>query len=122
MSMILISHDIGLIAEMSDRVAVMYAGQIVEEADVFTLFAHPMHPYTRLLIAATPGLQGDPKVPLQAIPGAVPVDYPNMKGCRFAPRCPWRSKVCTLPQMMRRFTGDHLVRCGMIMDKESTLS
>lgn len=85
-AIILITHDLGVIAEMADRVAVMYAGQIVEQAPVKTLFAQPRHPYTQGLLASIPVL-GDVKERLDAIPGTVPnlVDLPP--GCHFAPRC-----------------------------------
>ena len=112
MSMILITHDIGLIAEMSDRVVVMYAGQIIEEADVFALFARPAHPYTRMLIDATPGIMDTPDRQLHAIPGSVPENYSNMTGCRFAARCPYYTPACDQPQSLRDVGDGHLVRCG----------
>jgi peptide/nickel transport system ATP-binding protein len=85
-SIILITHDLGIVAEMCERVAVMYAGRIVEETDVRTLFRDPQHPYTRGLIGSVPVL-GQVKSELEVIPGSVPnlVDLPP--GCRFAPRC-----------------------------------
>jgi oligopeptide/dipeptide ABC transporter ATP-binding protein len=85
-AIILITHDLGVVAEMCDRVAVMYAGEIVEHTDVGTLFRDPLHPYTRGLIGSIP-VVGDAKEQLAVIPGAVPnlIDLP--KGCRFAPRC-----------------------------------
>ncbi len=111
MSMLLISHDIGLIAEMSDRVAVMYAGQIIEQADVFELFANPLHPYTQMLIAATPAVIGDAGRELKAIPGSVPEDYSHMSGCRFADRCPRHSALCDTPHFLTDAGDAHLVRC-----------
>jgi len=85
-SIILITHDLGIVAEMCERVAVMYAGRIVEETDVRTLFRNPQHPYTRGLIGSVPVL-GQVKSELEVIPGSVPnlIDLPP--GCRFAPRC-----------------------------------
>ncbi|MFV1971408.1 MAG: ABC transporter ATP-binding protein [Acidimicrobiia bacterium] len=85
-AVILITHDLGVIAEMADRVAVMYAGEIVEETDVSTLFNRPQHPYTQGLLASIPVL-GAPKDELATIPGVVPslIDLPQ--GCRFAARC-----------------------------------
>jgi oligopeptide/dipeptide ABC transporter ATP-binding protein len=85
-AIILITHDLGVVAEMCDRVAVMYAGEIVEQADVATLFRHARHPYTRGLIGSIP-VVGDVREELSVIPGNVPnlIDLP--KGCRFAPRC-----------------------------------
>jgi oligopeptide/dipeptide ABC transporter ATP-binding protein len=85
-AIILITHDLGVVAEMCDRVAVMYAGEIVEQASVRNLFADPQHPYTRGLIGSVPTL-GDVRDELATIPGSVPnlIDLPP--GCRFAPRC-----------------------------------
>ena len=85
-AIILITHDLGVVAEMCDRVAVMYAGEIVEHADVTTLFRSPCHPYTRGLIGSLPVL-GVERDELAVIQGSVPnlIDLP--KGCRFAPRC-----------------------------------
>jgi len=85
-AVILITHDLGVVAETCDRVAVMYAGEIVEQTDVTTLFRRPRHPYTRGLIGSIP-VVGDLREELSVIPGNVPnlIDLP--KGCRFAPRC-----------------------------------
>jgi oligopeptide/dipeptide ABC transporter ATP-binding protein len=85
-AIILITHDLGVVAEMCDRVAVMYAGEIVEQTDVHSLFAHPRHPYTQGLIGSVPSL-GQVKAELDTIPGSVPnlIDLPP--ACRFAPRC-----------------------------------
>jgi oligopeptide/dipeptide ABC transporter ATP-binding protein len=85
-AIILITHDLGVVAEMCDRVAVMYAGEIVEQADTATLFFDPKHPYTRGLIGSVPTL-GDVRDELMTIPGSVPnlIDLPA--ACRFAPRC-----------------------------------
>ncbi len=114
---ILITHDLGVVAEMADRVAVMYAGEIVEESDVKTLFLEPKHPYTRRLIGSIPVL-GQVQDALAVIPGTVPnlVDLP--KGCRFAARC--RERVeheleeCTerQPELVE-VTPGHSVRCWL---------
>jgi oligopeptide/dipeptide ABC transporter ATP-binding protein len=82
----LITHDLGVVAEMADRVVVMYAGQIVEEADVRTLFAHPLHPYTKGLLGSIPVL-GVVRDRLDVIPGFVPNLLNPPPGCRFEPRC-----------------------------------
>jgi oligopeptide/dipeptide ABC transporter ATP-binding protein len=121
-SVILITHDLGVIAEMADNVAVMYAGRIVEQTDVKTLFAKPLHPYTQGLIASIPIL-GTVKERLEVIPGSVPnlVNLPS--GCKFAPRCKARLeyglKICTeaepdLVQVQR----DHSARCWLYLDNE----
>jgi len=92
LSMLLITHDLGIIAMMADRVAVMYAGRIVEQAPVDRLFAAPAHPYTRGLMASIPGAQ--PGRQLTAIPGSVPAIGQAGVGCAFAPRCPDRFEPC----------------------------
>ena len=92
-SILLITHDLGVVAEMCSRVIVMYAGKIVEEAPVGQLFNHPSHPYTQGLIASVPKLGSGVKV-LPSIPGSVP-DLASMpKGCRFAPRCKYATAKC----------------------------
>ncbi len=88
MGILLITHDIGVVAELADRVAVMYAGQCVEQGDVRTLLTAPQHPYTQALLAAVPGLDDPKERRLTTIPGTVPERYDAMQGCRFAPRCP----------------------------------
>lgn len=116
-AVILITHDLGVIAEMADRVAVMYAGEIVEETDVSTLFNEPQHPYTQGLLASIPIL-GAPKDELETIPGVVPslIDLP--KGCRFAARCVARVEnnlsICLeqAPQLLPVAPGHH-VRCWL---------
>ncbi len=93
MSILLITHDLGVVAEMCSRVIVMYAGKIVEEAPVEILFGNPTHPYTQGLIASVPKLGSGVKV-LPSIPGSVP-DLSSMPtGCRFAPRCKYASEKC----------------------------
>src|SRR5574339_1061608 len=97
-SVILITHDLGVVAEMAERVAVLYAGEIVEQTDVYSLFDQPLHPYTQGLIGSIPVL-GQIKERLEVIPGSVPnlINLPS--GCRFAPRCQARFKyglsICT---------------------------
>jgi peptide/nickel transport system ATP-binding protein len=92
LALLLITHDLGVVAEMADRVAVMYAGRIVEEAPVRTLFADPKHPYTRGLMASIPG--GAPGSRLRAIQGSVPPLGELPPGCSFTPRCPNRFEPC----------------------------
>ncbi len=111
MSVILVSHNLGVVAEMAQRVIVMYAGQIVEEAPVTTIFATPQHPYTKALLASIPGRQ-EPKSELQIIKGKVPdmVNVPS--GCRFHPRCQEAKEECrrVAPQLTATGSG-HQVRC-----------
>jgi oligopeptide/dipeptide ABC transporter ATP-binding protein len=93
MSVLLITHDLGVVAGRADRVAVMYAGQIVETADTQTLFRSPAHPYTRALFASMPRLD-HARERLQPIPGSVPVPGAWPSGCRFHPRCPEMLRRC----------------------------
>jgi peptide/nickel transport system ATP-binding protein len=93
MAMVLISHDLGVVAENCDRVAVMYAGRIVEEAPANQLFADPVHPYAQGLIGALPPLDG-PRRRLTAIPGTVPDPASMPVGCAFAPRCALAEEAC----------------------------
>ncbi len=112
-AILLITHDMGVIAEICDSVAVMYAGQIVEYANVVTLFEQPLHPYTEGLLAAIPVL-GAVQDTLAVIPGSVPnlIDLPP--GCKFAPRCPYVKDLCTAaePPLLELQPG-HRARCFM---------
>ncbi len=116
-AVILITHDLGIVAETADQVAVMYAGQIVEEAGVVNLFERPLHPYTQGLINSIPIL-GEKKDRLEVIPGLVPslIDLPP--GCRFAPRCQARLEqnlaICTQrePDLLV-VEGTHAARCWL---------
>ncbi len=124
MSMILITHDIGLVARMADRVIVMYAGQLIEEAPVKELFADPRHPYTKALLATVPSIYDQKERVLESIPGIVPENYDKITGCRFADRCPYRRPECDAPQKSLRVNEDHKVRCwraveaGVLKDGE----
>ena len=103
MALVLISHDLGVVAETCERVAVMYAGRIVEEAPVETLFAAPLHPYTQGLLGALPPIDGPRRV-LASIPGGVPEPWAMPPGCAFAPRCPQHEQACdaAAPALLRR--------------------
>jgi oligopeptide/dipeptide ABC transporter ATP-binding protein len=119
-AVILITHDLGVVAEMAERVAVMYAGEIVEQTNVYSLFDEPLHPYTQGLIGSIPVL-GELKERLDVIPGSVPnlVDLPP--GCRFAPRCQARLNhnltICTEenPELEEVKMG-HKVRCWLYQE------
>lgn len=105
MAMTLISHDLGVIADMADRVAVMYCGRVIEEAAAAMLFEAPAHPYTRGLLAALPDLDG-PRRRLEAIPGAVPAPDALPPGCAFAQRCPHTCGICEeAPPRLRELPG-----------------
>lgn len=111
MSIILITHDIGVVANMADRVLVMYAGQIIEEASARELFASPRHPYTRALLDTVPTIRDTAERKLVSIPGMVPENYDDITGCRFAQRCPYRKAECDLPQADYEFGENHRARC-----------
>ena len=121
-SVILITHDLGVVAEMAERVAVMYAGEIVEQTDVNSLFDEPLHPYTQGLIGSIPIL-GEIKEKLDVIPGSVPNLVNLPPGCRFAPRCQARFKyACTIcaevkPELVEVKQG-HSVRCWLYQNAE----
>ena len=111
-SILLISHNLGVIAQICDYVYVMYAGRIVESADTVTLFDHPVHPYTRGLLRAATSLRQDTEI-LETIPGVVPNLLHLPKGCSFSPRCGMCSYRCReeMPGMYEAQEAGHLVRC-----------
>ena len=111
MSVILITHDIGLVAQMADRVLVMYAGQFVEQAEVHELFHRPAHPYTRMLLNTVPSIRDPEDRVLESIPGTVPENYYEIRGCRFAGRCPCTAEACREPQPLCAVSENHTARC-----------
>jgi len=112
LSMLLITHDLGVVAEMADRVAVMYCGRIVEEAQTATLLSQPAHPYTRGLIASVP--HGTSGQRLASIPGTVPPLGKFGEGCTFTPRCPERFEPCpTVVPGTTTIEDGHTVRCHL---------
>ncbi|NJO81581.1 MAG: ABC transporter ATP-binding protein [Blastochloris sp.] len=118
MAIILITHDLGVVAEMADDVAVMYLGQIVEQAPVEQLFATPQHPYTRGLLRSVPHVEAAARQRLDAIPGAVPHPYARPAGCRFHPRCreriAARLTICSAHEPSLHTVGAHqLARCWL---------
>ncbi len=121
-AVILITHDLGVISEMADRVAVMYAGRIVEQTDIRTLFKHPVHPYTQGLMASIPVL-GTVKEKLDVIPGSVPNLVNLPPGCQFAPRCrariEYQLSICTqVEPKLLPVEPEHLSRCWLYQDYE----
>ncbi len=95
MSIMFITHDLGVVAELCDRVAVMYGGLIMEEAEIIDIFRQPMHPYTMGLMASIPGMNQDKSRMLRSIPGSPPDMIHPPAGCPFAPRCPYAMRICT---------------------------
>jgi oligopeptide/dipeptide ABC transporter ATP-binding protein len=108
MAVILITHDLGVVAETADRVAVMYAGQVVEYCDVRAAFRQALHPYTAGLHASRPTL-GVRSERLRVIPGNVPNPARFPAGCRFHPRCPVRQERCLKDPPVLTFDGTHFV-------------
>jgi peptide/nickel transport system ATP-binding protein len=112
MAVILITHDLGVIAETSDSVVVMYAGRVAEQGTVYDIFDRPRHPYTKGLLSSIPRLETAPKSKLPIIEGMVPglLDLPS--GCRFENRCPYRIEACSkrIPQV-EKMNGTHSVGC-----------
>lgn len=113
LAVLIISHDLAVVAGRTDRVAVMYAGQIVEAGPTGRLFGSPAHPYTRALLAAAPRLEPDPPR-VTPIPGQVPRASAWPAGCRFHPRCPLVVERCrTEPPVAAIMAADHVVRCWL---------
>ncbi|RNB79149.1 ABC transporter ATP-binding protein [Brevibacillus nitrificans] len=117
-AILLITHDLGVVAEMCDRVVVMYGGKVVEESDVVTLFTDPKHPYTQGLLKSMPTL-GTEEKRLYSIKGSVPTPGSLREGCHFAPRCEFASDVCRRksPQLLEIERG-HFTRCWLHASEE----
>lgn len=115
MSMLFISHDLGVVGEITDRVAVMYAGQIVETGRAASVLNSPAHPYTRGLISSIPDIEAGRAQPIQPIPGAMPNPLALPQGCAFHPRCHRHyAGVCDVPSAAISFfsvSPDHVARC-----------
>ena len=112
MALLLITHDLGVVAEQADEVAIMYAGKIVERTNTKAIFARPFHPYTVGLLNSLPGATGQKKKRLDAIPGVVPNPLNLPSGCRFRDRCPRAAELCaqTEPELVQKEPG-HAVAC-----------
>ena len=114
-ALLLITHDLGVVAAMADEVLVMYAGRIVERADVDTLFHNPRHPYTKTLLACVAGIEDDRRSPLEPIGGSAPDLRNPPPGCRFAPRCPSAQDICRRQdQTLRAVSSDHEAACVLV--------
>ena len=115
MALLLITHDLGVVAEQAHDVAIMYAGKIVERARPEVIFSRPLHPYTVGLLNSIPGIKGEKKKRLEAIPGVVPSPLELPGGCRFRDRCPKAGGICagTEPELVEKEKG-HWVSCYMV--------
>ncbi len=112
MSILIITHDLGIVAEMADDVAVMYASKVVEYAPVKELFAHPLHPYTHLLFKSRPELGKAKSEKLRTIQGMVPSPLRFPRGCKFHPRCPYQQDICQREEpLLREIRPGHWARC-----------
>jgi len=117
LSMILISHDLSIIAETCERVAIMYAGNMMEYGNTSSVFHEPLHPYTQGLIQAFPDIHGE-KRKLTSIPGQIPDLLAPPTGCRFNPRCPYVMNVCkTVQPPMIEMRPNHYVACYLYPSK-----
>ncbi len=114
-SIMLITHDLGVVGEMCDRVIVMYAGQVVEEADVDELFQSPKHPYTIGLMNSIPDMEKEVEY-LDTIRGTVPLSHQMPQGCRFAPRCDQAMPICHEQSPDLLTTGNHRCRCWLYQE------
>src|SRR2546427_6853238 len=114
LSMVMISHDLSIIAETCEKVAIMYAGRIVEYGDAEGIFKEPLHPYTQGLVKAFPSIKGE-RIRLTSIPGSPPDLLDPPSGCRFNPRCPFVMDVChkVVPPLAPPGKGTHLVACHL---------
>ncbi len=112
-SIMLVTHDLGVVGEMADEVAVMYMGRIVEHADVKSLFYQPRHPYTRGLLRSIPLIGRSGRRWLTPIEGSLPDPYEQLQGCNFAPRCPERIDICGEQPPWQDMREGHGVRCWL---------
>jgi oligopeptide/dipeptide ABC transporter ATP-binding protein len=115
MAIMLITHDLGVVAEMADEVVVMYGGKVVERSDAITIYERPHHPYTQGLLASIPRI-GDERKRLEVIRGVVPNPLNLPSGCMFKRRCPMAMPVCDSVPPVRQLEGDHISRCWLEPD------
>jgi peptide/nickel transport system ATP-binding protein len=118
LSMMLISHDLSILAETSDKLAIMYAGKIVEYGDVAEIFHEPLHPYTQGLVGAFPKIHG-PRSKLLSVPGSPPDLLDPPTGCHFHPRCPYAMDICKKeePPLLKIGSQNHSVACWLYPQK-----
>ena len=119
MSIMFITHDLGVVAELCDRVVVMYGGLIMEEADIMDIFREPLHPYTMGLMASIPDMNQDKSKKLRSIPGSPPDMIHPPKGCPFAPRCPYTMRICTEERPPYAYAGENRRSMCWLLDPEA---
>jgi oligopeptide/dipeptide ABC transporter ATP-binding protein len=117
-AILFITHDLGVIVELCDWVYVMYAGSVLEEGPVDRLFAHPAHPYTQMLLRATPTVR-TVQAELLSIPGQIPQPFELPAGCRFADRCPHRFERCASEPPALQFEAGHTARCWLLAESRA---
>ena len=117
MAIMLITHDLGVVAEMAQEVVVMYAGKVVERSDVETIFERPHHPYTQGLLASIPRL-GEKRDRLEVIKGTVPNPLNLPSGCLFKRRCPYAMPICDVAPPFRSVGPSHVSRCWLTPEGE----
>lgn len=115
MAILIVTHNLGVVAEICDEVSVMYAGQVMEHASVSDLFSSPSHPYTKALMSSSPS-KGNRGERMVTIPGEPPKLYENIVGCAYAPRCPYASDACRKKAPELIDTGRQLVACHLFED------
>lgn len=114
LSMMMISHDLSIVAEVCEKIAIMYAGNVAEYGDVQSVFKEPLHPYTQGLLGAFPSIKGE-RQKLTSIPGQPPDLLNPPTGCRFHPRCPFAMDICKKenPALLKHGSGEHYVACHL---------
>ncbi|MDI3494129.1 MAG: peptide/nickel transport system ATP-binding protein [Pseudothermotoga sp.] len=120
-AILLITHNLAVVAEMCDKVAVMYAGQVIEKAGVYEIFENPLHPYTKALLNSVPKIHDElHKEKLASIEGVVPHPARYPAGCRFHPRCIFKKDICSRQKPQNLFVGsDHMVKCWLYSEGET---
>jgi peptide/nickel transport system ATP-binding protein len=118
LSMILITHDLSIIAETCEKTAIMYAGKVAEYGDVISIFKEPLHPYTQGLISAFPNIKEEHRLKMESIPGSPPDLLNPPSGCRFHPRCPYAMEICKRVEPELLNVGRlHSVSCHLAVKK-----
>jgi peptide/nickel transport system ATP-binding protein len=118
-AILFITHDLGVIAELCDWVYVMYAGAVLEQGPIAELFTRPSHPYTQMLLRATPTVRSV-QAELVSIPGTIPPPFELPSGCRFADRCPYRFERCASEPPHLTVQSEHSARCWLLAEERVT--